>query len=496
MKHLYILSSIYSSVNFSFEIDKLITDASKNDVSVLVCDKCVGKCSGNTFGVGLLCGECRKRTKAVLNSIKGIKMLKMSDYCDRSIKHQKYDYSSLKELNKIQYKGFEIGYGVSSYYISLTRNLAPLITPQLKKHLDAWLECSMIYADIADQVITPEYDMVYVVNGRIFDSKPFQEIAFIKGVHLIMGESARSINGNHVRMEFDNVRVHSVKGNCDNIRHFWDSSNVPVAERKKIAASFYENRANAIKTNDKVYTAGQKKNMMPEDWDDEKVNIGIFNSSEDEFAAIGGEFEKNNLFDSQISGIRYLLDNVRDPNIHFYLRIHPNLMKIKYKYHTDLYNLPKEYGNITVIPGDSEVSSYSLMRACDRVVTFGSTMGVESAYAGKAAMVMRPCFYYNLDVNFVPKTKEDVIDFVKGNIKYQPNIEDALKYSYYYYNNERKGVDNEKCTINNYPVRLFGKSINTYGMNYCCGNFRMKYCSYLNVLGVFISKCLISVREQ
>lgn len=497
MKHLYILNSIYSSVNFSFEIDSIISDARINDVTVLVCDKCVGRCSSNSFGIRILCCECRKRANAVLNTISGIHLLKMSDFCDNIIQHEKYYYDSLKALNRIKYKGIEIGYGVSSYYISLTRNLTPKITPSLKKLLDKWLESSMLYTDIADKVITPDYDAVYVVNGRMFDSKPFQEIAFAKGVSIIMGESARSIKGDMVRMNFNNVRVHSVKGNCDNIRHFWESSNVPLEERRKIAASFYERRANAIATNDKVYTAGQKKDLMPDDWDETKINIAIFNSSEDEFAAIGGEFERNNLFDSQMSGIRFILDNVRDTNIHFYLRIHPNLMKIKYKYHTDLYELPKEYSNITVIPGNSEVSSYSLMRSCDRIITFGSTMGVESAYAGKTAMVMRPCFYYHLKVNFVPKSREEVIDFINGKIAYQPIKEDALKYSYYYYNNERRSVDNPECFFSNrVKIKVFNKTISFNCMNLACSKLRMKYCIFLQVLGGLVAKTFVPYKEQ
>lgn len=496
MKNLYILNSIYSSVNFTFEVDTIISDSKVNDVTVLQCDGCIGKCAGNTLGIKLLCRACRKRTTAVLDSIPNIRVIKTGCLMGSKKKHQKYEFDSLKELNKIEYKGFEIGYGISSYYISLTRNLNPLITPKLRRILDDWLECSMKYADIADKLVTTEYDKMYIVNGRLFDSKPFQEIAFARGVYVLLGESYTSIDGQVVRMNFDNVRVHSVKGNCDNIRTFWDSSKIPIEERRKIAASFYEKRANSIKTDDKIYTAGQQKGLMPNDWDNNKVNIGIFNSSEDEFAAIGGEFEKNNLFDSQMSGIRFLLENVKDPSIHFYLRIHPNLMNIPYKYHKDLYKLPEEFSNITVIPGNSPVSSYSLMQACDRVITFGSTMGVESAYAGKTSMVMRPCFYYYLHVNFVPKTKEEVLDFVYGKIPYTPDKEDALKYSYYYYNDERGTTDNKECQMHRRAVSFGRRKFFVDCMNLCCSEIEMKLFTYLTIMGIAFAKNRIPKEEK
>lgn len=497
MKHLYILGPIYGSINFTFEIDTIITDSKINDVTVLVCDNCIGRCGYNSFGLGVLCGECRKRANAVLDTIPGIKLLKTSDFYDNSIKHQTYDYASLKELNKIEYKGFEIGYGVSSYYISLTRNLTPQISPSFKRLLDKWLECSMKYADIADSVISPEYDMVYIVNGRMFDSKPFQEIAFQKGIHVVLGESSRNMQGNPVRKDFDNFRVHSVKGNADRILSFWEESALPLEQRKRVAASFFEKRANAIVTNDKVYTKDQKVGLMPEDWDEKKVNIGIFNSSEDEFAAIGGEWDKNNLFDSQLDGIRYMLENTTDPNIHFYLRIHPNLMSIKYKYHTNLYELPEKYDNITIIPGNSPISSYSLMRACDRIVTFGSTMGVEAAYAGKMAMVLLPCLYLHLNVNYVPQNRSDVLDFIVGKICFKPDTDNILKYSYYYFNDERKGVDNPECEFTyRLKKRLFNKTISFNSMDLKCSKLRMKYCVFLQVLGGAVAKLFVPYKEQ
>lgn len=496
MKHLYILKSVYNSVLFTFEIDSIISDSKENEVTVLFCDGCVNRCNDNVFGLRLLCSECKKRTLAVLDSIPNIKILKASNFFDSDLKYKKYNYNSLGELNKIQYNGFEIGYGVSSYYISLTRNLNPDITPKLKKLLDVWLENSMKYADIANKVITKEFDMVYVPNGRMFDAKPFQEAAFAKGIPVILGECATNMQGQYVRMNFNNVRVHSVEGNSRNINTFWNSSNIPIDERRKIAASFFEKRSNAIKTNDKVYVKNQEKGLLPANWNEHKTNIAIFNSSEDEFAAIGGDYEIGNLFDSQLSGIKYVLENTKDPSIHFYLRIHPNLMNIKYKYHTDLYNLPEQYNNVTVIPGNSPVSSYTLMSSCDRVITFGSTMGIEAAYAGKPAMVLHTCFYSYLGVNFVPKTLNEVVDFIYGKINFEPIRENVLKYSYYYFNDERGFVDNIKCKMNPYPIQLGKRTITFYCMNLACSNLRMKYYTYLGLFGVVMAKLFVPKKEK
>lgn len=496
MRILYVLTSIYEFVNFSFEVDSIMTDARGNDVTVLMCDNSCGKCGGNPMGIGLICKKCQKISRSIIQSIPNVKMLKMRDYYNAAIKHQSYEYRSLKELNHIVYKDFEIGYGISSYYISLTRNQNPLITHKLKRIFDDWLDCSMKYTDIADCAITSDYDRIYIVNGRYFNSKPFQEVAFSKGLYIIMGESAINLLGRYVRMNFNNVRVHSVTGNTQNILKFWDDSKVAIEKRREIATSFFEKRINAIATNDKVYVKSQVKGMMPDDWDSNKQNIAIFNSSEDERAAIGGEFEKNNLFESQIEGVKFLIDNVKDSNIHFYLRIHPNLKHIKYKYHLNLHKLSENHDNITIIPGDSSISSYTLMQASDRIITFGSTMGVEAAYAGKEVMVMNPCFYYYLDVNYVPKSKQDVLDFVKGKISYSSNHENVLKYSYYYFNDERGFIDNKECEIKIRNIRFFVRRFKIASMNYLCSEREMKWCVFLYLIGISIAKIFIPKKEM
>ena len=120
MKILYILGPIYGSVNFSFEVDSIISHSQSNDVTVLVCDGSVKKCCGNTFGNKLLCFECRRRTASVLSMISNIKIIKQKEVVQHKSVHKCYNYNSLQELNKIVYRDFEIGYGVSSYYISLT----------------------------------------------------------------------------------------------------------------------------------------------------------------------------------------------------------------------------------------------------------------------------------------------------------------------------------------------------------------------------------------
>ena len=76
----------------------------------------------------------------------------------------------------------------------------------------------------------------------------------------------------------------------------------------------------------------------------------IFNSSEDEFTAIGGEYDEKKVFDSQYEGVAHIANLLKDrKDVNVYLRIHPNLANVKYKYHRDLLALGEKYNNLFVM---------------------------------------------------------------------------------------------------------------------------------------------------
>ena len=91
------------------------------------------------------------------------------------------------------------------------------------------------------------------------------------------------------------------------------------------------------------------------------------------------EFDDGAFFPSQIEGIKSIVEHYKhDKTKHFTLRVHPNLKKVSYKYHLDLYNL--NYSNLTVVRSNSPISTYALMDAASKIIVFGSTTGIESVY--------------------------------------------------------------------------------------------------------------------
>lgn len=496
MKILHILSSVYSYTNFTLQIDRIISDSRDNDVTVVICGGCCKACPANEYGWKIMCHECKYYSLKVLKSV-NVNVVMMKDFTNEMNKrHPTFLYNSILNLKKIEYHKVQIGLGVASDYISITRNLYPKITSQLRRHFNKLLDISMSNTDIAYELISDKFDKVAMVNGRLFDILPFQSVAIQKEIPFLMIESAIAIDGSIVHDDFDNYKVHTIRAYAKRVIEFWNNSKIPEMERINIAKSFYEKRYKAVATNDKIYTKSQQLGLLPTNWDENKHNIAIFNSSEDECASLGGEFDENKLFDSQYEGLCFLFNNLKDPNIQFYLRIHPNLMKIKYKYHRALYAFEQKYANVTVIPANSSISSYTLMEVANKVITFGSTMGIESAYWGKKTMVLAPCFYTDLNVCYVPKNKSDILRFIREDIPYLYNKCHALAYSYMGFNNERIGVKNPQCNFINYNVG-FGKYKRTFHcMDLGVSKSRIVISMILYLIEVLSKKIFISQQEE
>ena len=213
------------------------------------------------------------------------------------------------------------------------------------------------------------------------------------------------------------------------VEDLWKQSPQSLEEKTRQASTFYEKRRNGILVFDtRVYTKDQQKDLLPDGFDSSKTNIAIYNSSQDEIAALGDEWQKGNLFPSQYEAIEFMLQHA-DPGIHFYLRVHPNLKGVTHKAHMELYDLQK-YPNITVIPPESKVSSYALMDACNKVVTFGSSTGVEASYWGKPSILVGRSFYEMTGACYHMKSKDELVAAINGDLPPKDRI-GALKYAYF-----------------------------------------------------------------
>lgn len=72
------------------------------------------------------------------------------------------------------------------------------------------------------------------------------------------------------------------------------------AEKEHVGNMFFIQRKTGTYAGDKNYIANSEQRKLPDNWDEGYRNIVIFNSSEDEFAAVGDEYDKARLFPTQL----------------------------------------------------------------------------------------------------------------------------------------------------------------------------------------------------
>ena len=128
-----------------------------------------------------------------------------------------------------------------------------------------------------------------------------------------------------------------------------------------------------------------------------------------------------------------ILDEFKNNNDYkFFLRVHPNLRKLPKSTSQllDLMEIEMMYDNVTIIWPESEVDSYTLLDACNKIIVFGSTIGVEAAYWGKPVILAGRSLYENLGCVYTPKSHTEVINLILD-INLKPlNSQLALKYAY------------------------------------------------------------------
>jgi len=422
-----------------------------NEVLFVTCSGEIKPCDLNYEQSSIRCKECMFSSRLLLNKVKqpGFNHAELSSFINQhtedKIRQIKFDFDSIDDVKNIHYNGANIGLGVVSSYVSMTRNLEPHFNKTTREFLNDALRASAILAQITDNMIdTFKPDVLCMFNGRFSGLRPVMEVSLKKQIKTEILECTFSSNREEQhKVKFINTLPHNIDNNTILIDENWNSRD---AEKERLASEFFEKRRKGEVASDAVHISGQKHDLIPSNWDDSKRNFVIFNSSEDEFFCIGESFDKYKLFENQVKGIHYLIEKTAsDPTIHYYLRVHPNLKNIKFNYHSGLTAIFESYSNITVIPSDSPVSTYKLIDKCEKAIVFGSTAGVEANYWGKPVLLLAGSFYLHLNVAYYPKNLRELDALLVARLEPKPRL-GSLKFALFIFG--KRGMSYKHINFN------------------------------------------------
>lgn len=410
------------------------------EVLIVKCNESICHCWGNMECNKGICSLCKMQVDRFVKQMPpSVRIINIDDYSkdtkEEEILSLTFDYESVEDIKNIEYDGVNIGYGCLSNYVSFTRNLNPLIDNEFREYFDSFLRktCYLVYCQ--KEILQRESpDHIYFFNGRFNNVRPLVELAKSMNLEYTCTEGTYFFEGKVFQNNFENSMPHSIEYNTRLMENAWNDISVSQSEKEWLGNRFFKSKIDGNFTGDTNYTAGQALGQLPEGWDTSKKNYVIFNSSEDEFFSIGDEYDKKKVFNTQVEGISFIAESLQNrDDVHLYLRIHPNLKNIKYRYHLDLLELGTKYKNLTVIPGNSPISSYSLIGVADRIIVFGSTIGAESSYFGKAVINLAGAPYSGLDITYTPKTPEELLPLLQAEIlENNANKKHLLMFGYYY----------------------------------------------------------------
>ena len=405
-----------------------------DSVLFLHCNGSLPACTQNPSHRQAKCLECIMTRNKGLKMLSGTNILESRNFVNLTekdlieIKNLKRDFNNLNELEAFKLNEFDIGYAILSSIVSDLREPTPDLYAQKKNINNYFISALAVYKSISNYLYSESFDRVYVFNGRFAPVRGILRACQERKVKCFIHE--RGCDMKHYSL-IEDTFPHDREYISRLIRKTWENSSESEEEKNKKGEEFFLNNFRRVVRNWKSFTEGQDEKMLPENWDKNKTNISIFISSEDELVGIGRIWQ-NPIYKNQNDGLTQIIRDMKDSldDTHIYLRIHPNLKGLDNSQtrFLNLFNSP----NLTIISPESAISSYTLIKNSSKVLTFGSTVGIEANYWGIPSILAAHSFYDKLDATYNPSTHDEVIKLLKDKNLKPKDKRNSLIYGYYF----------------------------------------------------------------
>jgi len=402
---------------------------SNDDVNLFYCNADLNFCEANHHHSLPTCLQCISRRKNGIKAISGADKIRKRNFIKLSAEEEKIvktwnrTFKDIHELKGYRYENIDLGMAVASSLISYHRNPEPDMIVAANFTNRIFKAALKVYFSFKRLLQEERPDIVYLFNGRFSNIRPVVRLCELNSINYKIHERGAnknkySLSENHLPHDFNEFQK--------SIEEHWsaDSKNVGI----KIAETFYHDRKAGKEQGWYSFVVSQTEKQLPENWNSARRNIVIFNSSEDEFAAIG-DTKKMRLFSNQLEGVRHIANLIKDhKEACVYVRLHPNLKGIDDPTVAEIFKIQSD--NFHVIEPSSTISSYQLIDSSDLVVTFGSTVGIEATFWGKPSVLLGDALYQGLGSTYNPVSNEELSSLLLSENNPKPKL-GAYKYGYY-----------------------------------------------------------------
>ncbi|MGB1040232.1 MAG: hypothetical protein ACPGVD_05120 [Flavobacteriales bacterium] len=411
------------------------------ELKIVQCDNVMNNCSFNHLHNTLACASCQSRSTTLYKQ-GGIKDSDLISLEKISFDVNIPNFKELNELVDFSFEGVNIGRGVASSIITYYRDYkitsegyGGIIELEITKAINVYLNFKKLLSE-------NNYDHVVIFNGRFAETHPILEYCKLINQDFLVIE-AGALNNYEI---YENCLPHSIKFRTKVTWEIWEAEK-DEAYKKEVGHEWFRKKRYRDETIERSFTKEQGYGDLPSNFDPNRCNVLFLNSSEDELKVIH-EWQ-HNMFKTQNEAIVKIANHFEgNDDFHFYLRVHPNLGKVKNIQIEEIRKM--NYPNLTIIQPDSPIDTYGMMDACEKTIVFGSTSGIEATYWGNASILMGKAYYYLLkDSCYKPKSFDELYDLIEDrDLKPMPQ-EACLPYGFYYTNVGKASSSFENQGLNN-----------------------------------------------
>ena len=300
MKKFYYSSCSLEAPHVGIIIDDVLTSRKNGDTVYFgYCDCALKSCFMNLSGHSSICKFCHAMYKRYQKNYgEGVNWLPIH-LTDVQYENRTLDFSNAEEVKAVKYRDVQVGNSVLSMYYDITRDLDMNRFAEFKAWALPLMKnlCGMVdyVYNLFDEI---QPDQVLIYNGRLFENRLFYDIAKSKGIEFVALEGVGGHIEPYKKIRFIGEWPLNIELYSQMVEDLWQNSPETLEEKTNKAKVFYEKRRNGILVFDtRVYTKDQQQGLLPEDFDPKQTNIAIFNSSQDEIAALGDEWLEGRLLD-------------------------------------------------------------------------------------------------------------------------------------------------------------------------------------------------------
>jgi hypothetical protein len=419
--------------HFETDLELIELHLAKGDaVTVITCDAALSYCEANQERDFSNCARCIGRARQGFRHLSGpIKVLKLSDLileaknAMEALWQLPRTYESFDQLYELKVGNFDLGAAVLSTLNSVLDDPDP--NPAEHPEL-TWVTLAAAFAAYValDRYLEQnDCELFYVFNGRLANLRAALRVCQKYGIRCFVHERGAD-NDSYSLAE--NTMPHDPAYMRSDLAA--TLSRAESAEQKSaVAAEFYAERREGKIGNWVSITDDQIRDSLPQGWLEAPARIAMFSSTDSEFTCLR-EYYPPRIYPSQIEGLEIILRDLARTGFSglFAVRIHPNSARTKSDFSERL--LALRYPFLRVIPPEEKLDSYALLQTAHKVLSWGSTIGIEAAYRKIPSIVAGWGEYMHLGSTYTPATHSEVMDLLLNPLEPKP-IQGAIDYGFY-----------------------------------------------------------------